>query len=424
MSETGFRSRHLVAARRYALIGAAVCIGLLLLGMFLQPGHGDFLRFRPAQLVRSWLFGWIFWLGVSLGSLGVIMMHYLLGGGWGYLIRRFGEAASLCLPVLGVLFIPVVLSVWIPSEHVILYPWVNHYELAHDPVLRHKASFLNPSLWTLCSIGYLLGLWLIAGILRTTSVRLDQGPNPRLLKRLVNVSSIGEVIYFVLMSLAAVHWIMSREPHWISTVYGFIVVISQALSALCFLILMVAFYSDEPPLKDVLKPDYLNDLGNVLLTFVILWSYLSFAQFLVTWLGNQQDEITWYISRTDGGWRWVGASLMALHFLVPFILLLQRPLKRKLGRLAAIAGGLMFMRAVEVLYWVMPSDRHYTDWGAFHWFYALLMNFLAWAGIGGIWFIAFLWFLKNRPILPVGDFIPVTPVDHGQGQRPVPGTID
>lgn len=424
MSETLSRSRHLIAARRYALIGAGVCIGLLILGIFLEPGRGQFLHFRPAQPLRSWLFGWVFWLGVSLGSLGIIMMHHLLGGGWGYLIRRFGEAASMCIPVLGILFVPIILSVWIPSQHVLLYPWANRYEMAHDAVMRHKANFLNPTFWTLCSIGYLLVFWLLAWIIRSTSLRLDRGPNPRLLKRLVNVSSIGEVIYFVLMSLAAVHWIMSREPHWISTVFGFIVIISQALSALCFLILMVALYGDEPPLKGVIKPDYLNDLGNVTLTFVILWAYLSFAQFLVIWLGNSQDEITWYIRRTDGGWRWVGAALMGLHFLVPFILLLQRPLKRKLGRLAAIAGGLMFMRVIEVLYWVTPSDLHGQYWGVLNWFYAEIMNVLAWLAIGSIWFLAFLWFLKDKPILPIGDYIPVTPVDHGHGQRPVPGTVD
>jgi hypothetical protein len=424
MSETLSRSRHLIAARRYALLGSAVCAALLILGIFLQPGRDQFLHFRPGQLLRSWLFGWVFWFGLSLGSLGVIMMHHLLGGGWGYLIRRFGEAASLCVPVMALLFVPIILSVWIPHDHVLLYPWASRYEVAHDAVLRHKSPFLNAQFWTLRAIGYFLLLWALAFAIRATSLQLDRGSNPRLLKRLVNFSSIGEVIYFVVMSLAAIDWIMSREPHWISTVFGFIVVISQALSAVCFLILMVALYGDEPPLKDVIHPDYLNDLGNVLLTFVILWAYLSFAQFLVTWLGNQQEEITWYIRRTDGGWRWVGAALMGLHFLVPFLVLLQRPLKRKLGRLAAIAGFVMFMRVIDVLYWIAPTDPHGNYWGALNWVYSETMNVLAFLAIGGIWFLAFLWFLKDRPILPIGDFIPVTPVDHGHGQRAVPGTVD
>jgi hypothetical protein len=413
MSELLPRSRHLARAREIVPIGVGVCLALLVIGLFVGGQSGR------DQFFGSWLFAWLFWFGLSLGCMGVVMMHHLFGGGWGYLVRRFGEAAALCVPVMAILFIPVVLGV----RHI--YPWAVPSMVADDPVLQHKAPYLHFSFWALRAVGYFAVFWLLAWRLRANSLQLDRGPNPRVLKRLVNLSSIGEVIYFVLMSLAAIDWIMSREPRWVSSVFGFIVVISQALTALCFLTLMVALYADDPALKDAIQPDYLNDLGNVLLTFVILWAYLSFAQFIVTWLGNSQDEITWYIRRTDGGWRWVGGALMFLHFLVPFFLLLMRPLKRKIGRLALIAGGLMFMRVIDVLYWVTPSEfPHEGAWGAMHYFYAEAMNILAWLGIGGIWFLAFLWFLKDRPILPIGDFIPVTPVDHGHGQRPVPATVE
>lgn len=413
MTQTLTRSRHLARAREIVPIGTSVCLVLLVLGMFVfgRAGRGEFFR--------SWLFAWTFWFGLSLGCMGVIMMHHLLGGGWGYLIRRFGEAGAMCVPIMAVLFIPIILG----AQYI--YPWAVPAQVAADPVLQHKAAYLNLNFWIIRAVIYFAIFWLWAWLLRVTSLRLDRESNPRLLKRLVNLSASGEVIYFVVMGLAGVDWIMSREPHWISSVFGFIVVISQALTALCFLTLMVALYADDPPLKDAMRADYLNDLGNVILTFVILWAYMSFAQFLVTWLGNNQDEITWYIRRTDGGWRWVGAALMFLHFLVPFILLLMRPLKRKLGRLAAVAGGLLFMRVIDVLYWITPTEfSHEGSWGAMHWVYAEAMNVLAWLGIGGIWFLAFLWFLKDKPLLPIGDFIPVTPVDHGHGQRAVPGTVE
>lgn len=409
MSQMPTQSRHLARAREIAPIGSVVCLVLMALGIFLAGRD---------QFFRSWLFAWIFWFGLSIGCMGVVMMHHLLGGGWGYLIRRFGESAALCIPIMAILFIPIVIGARS------LFPWADPAQVAGDAVLRHKTGYLNLSFWTLRAVIYFAVLWLWAWMLRITSLRLDREPGPGLLKRLVNLSSIGEVIYFVLMAFAAVDWMMSREPHWISTVFGFIVVMAQAVTALCFLILMVAIHCDDPALKPVIQADYLNDLGNVLLTFVILWAYMSFGQFLVTWLGNNQDEIVWYIRRTDGGWRWVGAALIFFHFLVPFLLLLMRPLKRKLGRLALIAGGLLFMRVVEVIYWVTPTDPHGASWGALQWFCAEAMNILAWLGIGGIWFLAFLWFLKDAPLLPIGDFIPVTPVDHGHGQRPVPGTID
>jgi hypothetical protein len=423
------RSQRLAHARQLVLVGTIVCLALLVLGIFLEP-HRWFQAVGPrgpeheptgglAQFFRSWLFAWFFWWGVSLGSMGLIMMHYLLGGGWGYLIRRFGEAASLCIPVLAVLFIPVILGVKF------LYPWAVPEQVAHDGVLQHKAHYLNFIVWVLRAFGYFIVFSWMAWRLRVWSISLDREFTPRKLKNLVNLSAIGEVIYFVLMALAGVDWVMSREPHWISTVFGFIVVMAQAISGMCFLILMVKWYGDEPPLKDVADPKFINDLGSVLVTFVILWAYMSFGQFLIIWLGNSQDEISWYVARTDGGWRWVGAALIALHFLIPFILLLMRPIKKKLGRLAAVAGALLFMRAIEGLYWVTASDAHDPGyWGASNWVYAEIMNTIAWLAIGGLWFLAFLWFLKDAPILPVGDRIPVIPVDHGHGQRPLPATVE
>jgi hypothetical protein len=409
MSEIRTRSQNLARALEPALIGAAACLAILLLGIFVEPGH--VFHVRPAQFFRSWLFAWLFWFGISLGSMGVVMMHHLFGGAWGYLIRRFGETAAACVPVMAVLFIPIILGVKY------LYPWAVPDEVAHDAILRHKAHYLNWPFWTVRAVIYLVAFSGITWMLRSMSLASDRREPGPLLGRLYRLSTGGEILYFVLMSLAAVDWIMSREPHWYSTVFGFIVVVGQALTALCFLILMVTVYADEPPLKDVIRPNYLNDLGTVLIVFVILWAYLSFAQFLVTWLGNNQNEITWYIRRTQGVWRWIGGALILFHFLIPFILLLMRPMKRKLGRLAAVAGGVLVMRAIDVLYWVTPSDTHEGNWGVGNSLYAEAMNLLALLAIGGLWFATFLWLLKDTPILPIGDPIPVVPENYGHGHR-------
>jgi len=416
MSELRPTSQRLADARRPMLLVAGVCVVILLLGIFTEPGH--LFHFRPAQLFRSWLFSWVFWFGISLGSMGIVMMHHLFGGAWGYLIRRFGEAAGFCVPLMALLFIPILLGVKY------IYPWAIPDEVAHDAILRHKHLWLNWPFWTIRSVIYLLILSWLTWNLRSTSLASDHGDAGPKLARLYRLSAGGQVLIFVVMSLAAVDWIMSREAHWYSTVFGFVVVISQAVSATCFLILMVTAYADEPPLKAAIQPNYLNDLGNVLITFVILWAYLSFAQFLVTWLGNNQTEITWYIHRTEGGWRWIGGALILFHFLAPFILLLLRPMKRKLGRLAAVAAGLMVMRVIDVLYWVTPSDPHDSTWHAAQRIYAELMNGAALFAIGGVWFATFLWLLKDMPILPIGDPIPVPPEPHGHGQRPTPSPVE
>jgi hypothetical protein len=418
MSEALTNSRRLAAARQPALIAAGAGFVLLIFGMFIQPGTGHLVHLDPTQLFRSWLFGWLFWLGISLGSMGVVMMHHLLGGAWGYLVRRFAEIAACCTPVLAVLFIPIILGVKY------LYPWADPEQVAHDGALRHKIHYLNWPFWTVRAAVILLVFSGMTWLLRSMSQALDRnsGTGP-LLKRLNNFSAVGEVAYFVLMSLAAVDWIMSREAHWYSTVFGFLVVVSQALSALCFLILMLAIYGDEEPLKSVARPNYVNDLATVLIVFVILWAYLSFSQFLVTWLGNNQTEITWYIQRTDGAWRWVGGALILFHFLVPFVLLLMRPIKRKLGRLAAVAGGVLLMRIIDLTYWVTPTNPVGSHWGAGQLVYAAVMNLLALLAIGGIWFATFLWLLKDTPILPAGDALSELSENHGHGKRTEPGAV-
>jgi hypothetical protein len=415
MSELQPHAPYINRAIWPSLLIALVCIALLIVGAVV----GFWFPREPGQVFRSWLFAWIFWLGVSLGAMGIAMLHHLIGGSWGYLVRRFAELAAMCLPLMAVLFIPVIVGA------VAIYPWMDKAQVAADAVLRHKHDhFLNWPFWTARSVVYLAVFSIMALLIQTRSLErsdVDAGP---ILARLHRVSAGGLVFYFFIMTAGSIDWIMSREPHWYSTVFGFIVCISQAVSGACFLILVLYFFSDYDPIKRILHPNYLNDIGNVLLTFVILWAYLSFAQFLVTWLGNNQDEITWYIQRTDGGWRWIGAALILFHFLVPFIILLQRPLKRKMGRLAAIAAFVFFMHIIDELYWVTPADPHSGVWTTGKWIYAEFLNVCAFGAVGGLWLTMFLWLLRDRPVLPVGDRVPVLPVDYGHGQQPAAGAVE
>ena len=403
-------ARAMVPVLLVGAVGTGASIALGLAGIFAHTG---------GQFFRSWLFAWIFWLGVSLGCMAIVMLHHLTGGGWGYMVRRFGETAALVTPLMLLLFIPIIIGVRA------IYPWAQPH--VTDPVTLHKSAYLNLPFWTIRAVGYLIVFSALAWLLRTGPLMSDRVGTPEslaLMTRQRRVSAGGFVIYFFLMGLASVDWIMSREPHWYSTVFGFIVCIAQAVSGCCFLILMLWIVADDPPFKAVVHPNYFNDLGNVLITFVILWAYLSFAQFLVTWLGNSQQEITWYIQRTDGGWRWVGGALISLHFFVPFMLLLQQPLKRKLGRLAAIAAGLFFIHIIDELYWVTPADPHVGRWPIIRWIYIEAMNVCAFVGVGGLWMAAYLWIQKGTLLLPIGERVPVMPVDHGHGQRAVPGPVD
>ena len=368
---------------------------------------------------RSFLSAWLFFLGITLGSMGVMFMHHTIGGMWGLLVRRIAEAAMLCLPLLIVLFIIVCLG--IPK----LYPWAVPDEVAHDPILQFKRGFYFATwFFVLRGFFYLAVFLAMIWAIRTTSLAQDQRPAPPLLIRLNRISAGGAVVYAVLMTLAGIDWIMSREPHWYSTVFGFIMLVGQGLSGIAFLILVLSLLVDREPFVKVATPNLLNDLGNIMLMFVVLWAYMSLAQLLVIWMGNIQQDITWYVTRTTGGWRVVSGILIALHFFVPFYLLLFRAVKRRFAVMGILCACILPLRFIDIIYWVLPSgfDKSASlDWrGCVN---AVWMLIVCWLFVGGLWLAAFLWNLKGKPLMPIGERVPVTAFDHGHGQRPTPGTV-
>jgi hypothetical protein len=351
---------------------------------------------EPEQFYRSYLFAWLFCLGVSLGSMGVVMMHHLIGGEWGIVSRRLGEHAAMCLPLMIVLFIPIAIGV--PS----LYEWAQPDKVRADPFLQHKQPYLNYTFF-LCRAAIYAAIWLgMAWYLRRGSLRFDRTADPAIERRTYNLSGIGELLLFVTMTLAALDWIMSRDARWISTVFGLIVVTGQGVSGLCFMMMMVGILRNQPPFRDIVRRDHFNDLGNILLTFVITWTYMSFVQLLVIWMANRQDEITWYVARLSNGWWWIGFILLGLHFFVPFFVLLMRDAKRAPGLMTWFCAGLLVMRAIDVFWMVAPSGgeprpllRHVLSW----------MDFVFPIGMGGLWFAFFLWLMDGHPLIIEGQTV-------------------
>jgi hypothetical protein len=332
-----------------------------------------------ASFFNAWLFAWLFWLAISLGGMALTMMHHLTGGDWGALIRPITDSAAQVLPVLFLLFLPVFLGMSI------LFPWARASELAGDPILMHARAYLNPLFFFLRFLFYFI-VWI------AMSWGLTHITDAGLLRR---ISAGGLVIYVVLMSLGGVDWIMSRQAHWVSSIFGFIMVISQTLTALCFAIVILRERIEQPAIARFAKPEHFVDLGNLLLMFVILWAYMNFAQYLITWTGNEQPDVGWYVQRTYGGWRVVAGIIIFIHFLLPFFLLLMRPLKRDIHRLAAICAALLVLRILD-LYWNVGPQKQSDPHGGF---VLSPLDILAWIGIGGIWYAAFSHYLKRAPLL-------------------------
>jgi hypothetical protein len=357
--------------------------------------------FDPAAFFRAYLSAYIFWIGISLGTMAVVMMYHLTGGRWGRLIQRPGEAASLTLPLMLLLFAPIALGL----RH--LYPWANPTEVAADPVLQHKAIFFNPPAFLLRAI-VSLGLWSLWALwIRGLSVAYDREPQPRYLSRLSGVSAAGLVLYFFTMSSAGIDWLMSRDTHWYSSVYGIVIVVGQGLSGVVFLLLALWALRKRSPMAAAVTPERLNDLGNLLLMFVILWAYVSFAQLLVSWMGNKQDEAAWYLQRLARGWKIVSIALIVLHFFVPFLLLLGQHNKRRIEALGTLAAVLLALRWIDAMYLVAPSGPdgpHGLSW----------LDPVTLIAIGGFWIATFLWNLHRQPLLPRATEIPEQGIAHGE----------
>lgn len=330
----------------------------------------------------SYLFGFLFWLGIALGCSGFLMIHHLTAGRWGFPIRRFFEAALSTLPFLAVLFIPILL------ELAQLYPWAMPANVSIDKVLQHKHVYMNPALFVLRAVVN-FAIWiLIARLLIKWSAEQDTTKSVEPTRRLRKLSGPGLVIYPMTVTFAFVDWVMSMEADWYSTVFPLLICIGQMLSALAFVILLLSWLGPRSSLGEVLAKENFHHLGNLLLTFTMLWAYLAYAQLIVIWSGDLPHEISWYLHRIADGWRVIAFALLIFHFFGPFFLLLFRQSKSRPQVLVAIAAAIFLAHIADVWWVVAPSLYHNR-------FHATWMAPVAWLGIGGIWLTIFSGDLKR-----------------------------
>ncbi len=368
-----------------ALSRRAVGIGLVGLSLALIVALVD-----PEHFWPSYLFGHFFWLGLSIGSAGLVMLHHLTGGRWGFAIRRILEAGARTTVLMAVLFVPIFFGL---SS---LYEWTHAEAVAADDILRHKSRYLNVPFFSLRAVLYFVVWIALAQLVTRWSYEQDRTGDPKLSHRLRALSGPGLVLYGGTITFAAVDWVMSLEPHWYSTIYGIQFILGQGLTAFAAAILIAVWLSRARPLSEILTSDVSHDLGNLLLALVMLWAYVAFSQFLIIWSGNLPEEIPWYLRRTRGRWEGMAGLLIIFHLLIPFLLLLSRAMKRNVRTLAALAGMILTMRVVDLYWTIMPAFEE-RGIGP-HW-----SNAAAFFGIGGLWFASWARAAMRHELIPVHD---------------------
>jgi len=344
---------------------------------------------EPDRFWRAYLHSFFFWLAPTTGCLGLYMLHQLTGGRWGSSIRRSLEAGMRMLPLMALLFVPVLLR--LPDY----YPWAKHGALEHDPVLEHKAGWLNHDFFIVRALLYFVIWYVLAGVMLRVSARRDQGDlaagaTARL------TSGPGVLLFALTVTFAAFDWAMSLEPKWFSTMYGPIFLVGGALQTMCMCIVFSAWLRKRAPFTQVLTPARFHDLGTLSFAMVLLWAYTQFSQYLIIWSGNLNEETPWVHVRTSNSWRTLAYFLVVFHFAVPFFLMLFRKHKQHAQILAGIAGLLIVMRFLDLYWYIGPAFEPHGF--TVHW-----IDLVVPCAMGGFWGALFLRSLKNKPFVSEQD---------------------
>lgn len=369
------------------------------------------LYFNTEQALRSWLLGFIFWAGIGIGSLGVLLLQYLTGGAWGVVVRRTTEAATRTLPIIIILFLPLAFGI------TSLYEWTHLPATEH--IMEHRGWYMTSWGWIFRSVGYFAVFGVMVYLLNKWSAAQDRATtnedSAALLGKATAFSGPTMVIFCLVVSFAVVDWVMTLDPHFFSTIWGLLFVAGWALSCFCFVVVILAYLSDKAPMNRVLGKRHFHDLGKLMLALVMVWAYFNFSQFLIIWAGNIPEETEWFLVRMKGGWGWIGVILIFFHFGFPFLVLLQQDFKRKAKWLATLSIFILVMRFFDMAYLISPSpriDTHGLEQGAFviSW-----LDFVAPIAVGGIWLWWFFGELMKRPLVPANDPFFEKAIEHGKG---------
>lgn len=357
----------------------------------------------PERALHAWLAAYAWGVSLALGALCLVMIGHTTGAKWFVAVRRLAESVAATLPLFALLLLPVLLGAGS------LYPWVPPLDGLPEPLrdlVLKKDAWLNLPGFVLRSALYLAVWSALALALLRWSLRQDRADRDRAAEappreRPVLLSGLGLVAFAFTLTFAAVDWLMSLQPEWVSTVFGAYWFAGGMVAAIALLVLLARAMERGGPLAGRVSPAHYHALGRLLLTFVVLWAYLAYAQGFLVWIANLPAEAGWYLDRWEHGWSWVLWTLIVGHFALPFLALLSRPLKRSPRALSIVAVWLLAMHYVDVFWLVLPALRRHG--GPAPTAAGLWLDLAALAAVAGAAVAYGAWRFAGRPAVPEGD---------------------
>ncbi len=332
----------------------------------------------------------MFLLSVALGSLFIIALEYLVSADWSVPFRRVAEILSVVIFAVPIFAIPLFFNMHD------LFHWTHLEDVLNDPILKSKMAYLNEEFFSIRTIVTFLILFLFWYLLAGRSFKQDYAPKANFIKITTKFAAIFMPIFAITLTVMAVDWMMSLEPHWFSTIFGVYYFAGSFTTALAVITLIVILLNENNYMGKMINRDHYYNFGGLLFAFTNFWAYIAFSQFLLIWYANIPEETSWFLHRSEGSWMFVSILMVVVHFVVPYILLLSQPSKSDPKRLKVAAIWLILVHFYDLYWLIMPT---YGKHGApFSWmeFYPLVVSV-------GVVMVVFLLFARNKNLLPIGD---------------------
>jgi len=359
-----------------AVLGAVLCALL---------GAGN-----PKQFFFSWLVSFLFFVSLALGALFFVLIQYATQGGWSIVLRRIGETTFTTIPVMAVLFLPLLFGLGD------LYAWAVPGAADHDALLRWKAPYLNVPFF-LIRAALFFGIWTFMALLYYRGSRgQDATGDPAVSARLRLFAGPGIIVLALTQTFASVDWIMSLTPHWYSTMFGVYFFAGSFVGFIALLSVAAVAMRRAGLLDTVINAEHLQDVGKMLFAFMIFWTYIAFSQFFLIWYGNLPEETIWYKARMEGSWLAVSIFIMAGHFVAPFFYLMGRAVKRN-GVTLAIGGAWLLLMHFVDLYWQVMPTLHPEG------IRPSVLDVAAFVAVGGCFVAAVSWLMRRQALVPIRD---------------------
>jgi hypothetical protein len=394
--------------QRNALIAAVVGLILCVAGILLRMDN----NFGAQRFFESYLWAFMFWFGLTMGSLALLMIHQVTGGGWGFILRRPLEAATRNLPIVLGMFVPILVGMghlyarWIPPyTHNGLpkeqggLPLMNEHG---QSIVALKAQYLNQPGFIIRAVIYFVIWFWLAHILNSRSKKQDVGDDGSNYERTTKFSAGGLLIFVLTITFATIDWVMSLEPLWFSSLFGVIFAVGQGLSTLAIMALLISRLAGKTELVQSIEPRYFRDIGNLTLAFTLLWAYTNFSQYLIYYSGNIAEEVEWFVHRMHGPWIYIIGFLAFFHFFFPFFTLLSSTMKVNINNLAKIGLWILLMRQIDLFWYVTPTFRQdliKDNWLGAFWITDLGAPLL----LGGIWLFCWAKQVRGSQVVPAHD---------------------